>query len=310
MERHIAEWLTTLISKRMKEGHPFDWNNPRRCPPLLTRAIYVIFEADKTLQTIHPSKIRPRQHEEMFNKVRAYANGQFNPSDDDTEWKSWLVSCHRHDAQFRIAATFDRTISYWMLMVGFEDEKIELKNRLERERLKGQDGFHPWIGSRLMMLKLLLSYDVRARQVALGKKSPKLVKFQREADLAIPYIGELMDEMNKYSMTDTASELIAKAEGDCYERIEDKETPVSVAGLVSDLWEDRHKDDKSLSDARCLAVIQGCVNAFKHRAFKERERSERFFRYHVELAMTIQALFATVRFIKSMNAYLETAPSL
>src|SRR5258708_36459704 len=108
MERHIADELSTLIFKRLDEGHPFDWNKHRRCPPLLTRAIYAIFEADKTRQTMHRSKIRPRQHKEMFNKVRAYVNGDFMPSDGYAEENSWLVSKHRQLGRLRIYLMIDR----------------------------------------------------------------------------------------------------------------------------------------------------------------------------------------------------------
>ena len=246
--------------------------------------------------TISPSDVSPRNHGDMFKQIRAYL--EFGQAAKTQEWSLWNISSYIHDAQHRIVAIFDRCIGYWMISVGDENEGRHKYNvQWENDRLKGLEGFHPWIGSRLITLKLLLRLDIRAKEVNPGDRNPAMHEFKRLATEAVERLDAIVAAVEAHSNTARAAQLVSNVENELHARLQGT-TPCSAYSVIGKMIESGAGASAALTDEQCLAVVMGIVNSFKHRALDNFSRQVRHFRYHTELAITVQALSATVRFEK------------
>ena len=303
--------MAQLLFKKLDEGGEIDWQAHPRCSALLIRALHNIISADLILSKIPPARVLPRRHLAIASLVRRHRGGETQKLEERLEWQLWTVSCNIHDAQHRLAATLDRCVNYWTIQIALMRGTLDQKRQSEKKYL--QDNLPPWVGTQLLNLSLLLEMQLQLAALGIGQyaldaqKVRMLSDFDAAAKRGLTTFSQLSDALHESSDTEKAAKAISFAEEHLFasEATQKRLKAVSASEFVSKL---QSESDQLLSNEVCIAILQGRVNDFKHRALARTGR-ERHYRYHVELAITAQAFLGVATFFKSMSACLKSAPN-
>ncbi len=312
-----SQELSGLLFSEFDANKPIEWKNDRMSAFLL-RAAFNIVRCDEYLSTIPLTRVRPSIHRELYGALRNYAlKGDLGFEEHD-EWKFWSISCLINDAQYRIAATFDRCIAHWIIKF-FRD--VEPSHPQKERAAPIEDLLHSWESVKLMTLKISLSSMKQVCDAMPDESGSTLSESLHKSMLSIERISSAL----WLSGTDTAAGAIRHAQNAYCRRIREVATSgdcLSAYRLIDQLSVCRqdakgkiYERANNMNDEECLAIVIGRVNDFKHRAIgpnieEELKEEAKPYLRHIELAITIQALRIVTRFFKAMSACIEKASEL
>ena len=300
--------LADILLSGLEANNSFVLGKERRCSGLLIRATFNVIHCDEILRTVPLRKTHSSDHVVIGTALRKHGGRLTTKLENNPNWQLWAISCDISDAQHRIAATLERCVNRWLLMLGQNSELSEDQKRKEAHHFENSTS--QWVGSRLTILRFLINFisDFLSRNHKADLASQTFVK---QCEQANALISDILEALAPFVDTADAARAIGDVQrklfGECVQA--DLDYCLSAADIMSMM----KSDGKPLSTVHCLAITIGRVNDFKHRATNPIDPAtfmdlKGYGHRHVELAIAVQALQAAIRFFNEMTNFLKNAP--